>query len=336
MATSASILPPNSLILVTGASGFVASHIVNHLLSENFRVRGTVRSADKGEWLESLFSRKYGSGRFEVAIVPDMGASKAFDEAIKGVAGICHTASIMSFSDKPEEVIPAVVKGATNIITAALQEPTVKSLVYTSSSTAALLPQPNKVIKVTKDTWNASSVAATKGTNPTEWDVYGASKTSAERAIWATAKSSNAPFQVSTILPNAMFGPILKPNGSRTSSTASWLLELFNGNASAFDSFPPQYYVDVRDTARLHSIALRDKSCSGERIFSFAAPFNRSDVLAVFHELRPDRTFPADDRETGHDLSVIPNEDAEELLNKHYGKGFASLKECVQATIDSV
>jgi hypothetical protein len=133
-----------------------------------------------------------------------------------------------------------------------------------------------------------------------------------------------------------MFGPILKKGGANSSSTATWLLNLFNCDEGAFDSFPPQYYVDVRDTARLHSIALRDPSCSGQRLFSFAAPFNRSDVLALFHELCPGKTFPADDRETGRDLSIIPNEDANELLKKHYGKGFASLKECVKATIDSV
>jgi hypothetical protein len=63
------------------------------------------------------------------------------------------------------------VKGATNIVTAVLKEPSVKSLVYTSSSTAALLPQPNKHIKVTKDTWNENSVKAAKGPNPNEWEV---------------------------------------------------------------------------------------------------------------------------------------------------------------------
>lgn len=166
--------------------------------------------------------------------------------------------------------------------------------------------------------------------------MYGASKTEAERAIWRIEKEASAPFQVSTILPNAMFGPVLKPGGADSSSTASWLLKLYKGNADSFDSFPPQYYVDVRDTACLHSIALRDPSCSGQRIFSFAAPFNRIDVLKLFRELRPDKDFPADDRETGCDLSIIPNEDANKLLEKHYGKGFTSLKECVKATIDSV
>lgn len=56
-------------------------------------------------------------------------------------------------------------------------EPGIKSLVYTSSSTAALMPQPDKVIRVTKDTWNDDSVRIANGPNPDAWNIYGASKT---------------------------------------------------------------------------------------------------------------------------------------------------------------
>jgi nucleoside-diphosphate-sugar epimerase len=189
MATNAFNLPKASLVLVTGANGFVASHVVDRLLEDGFNVRGSVRSEDKGKWLHEVFDTKYGKGRFETVVVPDMEPEGAFDAAVKGVAGICHTASIMTFVDKPEQVIPTVVryahhtpmrrliltfqkvKGATNIVAAALKEPSVKSLVYTSSSTAALLPQPNKRIEVTKATWNEDSVKAVKGPSPNEWEV---------------------------------------------------------------------------------------------------------------------------------------------------------------------
>lgn len=193
MASTAQTLPTGSLILVTGANGFVASHVVDRLLEDGFNVRGSIRSEEKGKWLHEVFDNKYGEGRFETVIVPDMEANGAFDTAVKGVAGICHTASIMTFVDKPEQVIPAVVrfnhqipmqrvlltpwkvKGATSIVTAALKEPSVKSLVYTPSSTAALLPQPNKPIEVTKDTWNDDSVRAAKGQSPNQWEVSFAS-----------------------------------------------------------------------------------------------------------------------------------------------------------------
>lgn len=167
-------------------------------------------------------------------------------------------------------------------MTAATKEPGIKSLVYTSSSTAALMPQPNKVIKVTKDTWNEESVKVAHGPNPNPWDVYGASKTEAEQAIWKAVKETHPPFQVACVLPNANFGPILKPGGEQSASTATWAVNIFNGVTSAFGALPPQYFVNVQDTARLHVIALIDPACNGERIFAFAAPFNVNDLLAVF------------------------------------------------------
>lgn len=137
----------------------------------------------------------------------------------------------------------------------------------------------------------------------------------AERAIWKKAKELNVKFQVATVLPNANIGPIIKPGGEDSSSTSSWVLQLFHGKADAFDEFPPQWHVDVRDTARLHVIALTDPECNGQRLFAFAQPFNRTDVLNVYRKLFPDRKFP-EDQPVGRDLSQIPNEDAEALLKK--------------------
>ena len=104
-----STLEKSSLVLVTGVSGYVASNTADRLLEDGYNVRGTVRSKEKADWLYGLFDSKYGKGRFEAVIVPDMNADHAFDEAVKGVKGVCHMASVMTFSDKPEEVIPTVV-----------------------------------------------------------------------------------------------------------------------------------------------------------------------------------------------------------------------------------
>lgn len=197
------------------------------------------------------------------------------------------------------------------------------------------MPQPDKVINVTEETWNDVVVSDAK-TKPNSWNVYGASKTEAERAIWKAVKETNPPFQVAAILPNANMGPILRPGGEQQSSTASWVLKLWDGNTSVFETVPPQYFVDVRDTARLHVIALIDPECQGKRIFAFSAPFTWNDVLAVFRKQNPGRKFPEDREGFGEDKSVIPTEPAEKLLRKHYGKGFSGLEEVVEANTATV
>ena len=123
-------------VLVTGATGYIGAHVVEELIAAGYKVRGVSRSIDKAQFLAKLMEKKFGKGKLEIVEVPDMTADDAYDKAVKGVSGIIHLTSVVNF------------------LKAARMEPMVRSLVVTSSSTAALSPQPNKKIIVHKDTWN--------------------------------------------------------------------------------------------------------------------------------------------------------------------------------------
>jgi uncharacterized protein YbjT (DUF2867 family) len=86
-------LAPNSgaLILVTGANGYIAVHLVRELLEKGYRVRGTVRAESKATHLRKTFA-SYGD-KLELVIVDDITKEGAFDEAVKGVDAVEHTAS---------------------------------------------------------------------------------------------------------------------------------------------------------------------------------------------------------------------------------------------------
>jgi nucleoside-diphosphate-sugar epimerase len=77
-------IPPGSTVLVTGVTGLIGSHIGNELLKAGFKVRGTTRSALKGQWLTELFDKHYGAGQFELVEVSDMTKSETYDQAMKG------------------------------------------------------------------------------------------------------------------------------------------------------------------------------------------------------------------------------------------------------------
>ncbi len=82
-------IAPGETILVTGANGYIATHIVDVLLEQGYNVRGTVR-AEK-PWLNDLFDQKYGKGRFETRIVKVLEEETAFEGVLKDVSGIIHT-----------------------------------------------------------------------------------------------------------------------------------------------------------------------------------------------------------------------------------------------------
>ena len=78
------VIPPNSLVLVTGITGFIASHIAKVLLERGYRVRGTARNLEKVEWVNEFFEKEFGAGRVETVVVEDMVEEGAFDAAVKG------------------------------------------------------------------------------------------------------------------------------------------------------------------------------------------------------------------------------------------------------------
>ena len=82
---------PPAKVLVTGANGYLATWVVKKYLEAGYSVRGTVRSLSKSAFLNDKFAR-YGD-RFELVVVEDITKDGAFDEAVKGVDAIAHTAS---------------------------------------------------------------------------------------------------------------------------------------------------------------------------------------------------------------------------------------------------
>ena len=92
-------------------------------------VRGAVRSASKGDYLKGLFKDE---GEFEYAIVADMGKvsgkhvhillelrvqEEAFDEVVKGVDAVVHTASPFHFKVKhPNELIEPAINGTVGVL----------------------------------------------------------------------------------------------------------------------------------------------------------------------------------------------------------------------------
>ncbi|KAI4129959.1 MAG: hypothetical protein LQ341_006514 [Variospora aurantia] len=335
-------IPIGSLVLVTGINGYIGSHVADQLFQAGFRVRGTVRDETKGAWVKDMFAEKYGEDRIEIVSVADMGQAGAFDEACKGVSGVAHVASDVSFSPDPNQIIPGVIAGALNVASAAAKQASVKRFVYTSSSIALAGAKPDVQYHVDASQWNEEAVAAAWAPPPytpdRALDVYAASKVQAEQALWKYATEQKPPpFVLNTVNPNFNFGTVLsdKQLGSTTAAAipAIWR----SGELPAhFTAFLPQWMVDVQDAARLHVAALVDPDVQGQRILAYAFPFNWNDVLACLRKLDPGRKLPDDVEGLGHDIGTIDTELGEELLRRFGREGWTSFEESVRENLGLV
>ncbi|KAL8895906.1 MAG: hypothetical protein Q9207_007957 [Kuettlingeria erythrocarpa] len=325
-------IPLDSTVLVTGISGYIGSHVADQLLLAGYRVRGTVRDEAKGKTVRELFAGKYGEDRISTVIVADMSVPGAFDKAC--VSAIAHVASDLSFLPDPNAIIPGVIAGAINALSAAAKEPAVKRVVFTSSSTAILTARVNEEFTFTTSDWNDAAVEEAWAPPPygpeRSFAVYAASKTQAERAMWEFMREKKPGFVLNAVLPNFNMGIILSDKLSLSSGGAVKTIYDKCEFGRLVEILGPQWMVDVQDTGRLHVAALIDPDVEGQRILAFAHPFNWNDVLACLRKLAPERPFPADIEGQGRDLSRLDNGPGAELLRKFGRSGWTSMEESVK------
>ncbi|KAE9372099.1 Nadph-dependent carbonyl reductase from Sporobolomyces Salmonicolor [Stipitochalara longipes BDJ] len=326
------------IVLVTGISGFLGSHVADQFLEAGYKVRGTARELPKVDAIKKVFDSKYGEGRVEVVVVPDITVDGAFDEAVKGVHAVAHVASIMSFDKDPAKVIPPTVKATTSILNSCLSNPSIKSFVYTSSSAAVSMPKPNISCTYDSNTWNDEDVKAAWKPGPWDenhqWTVYAASKTEAEKAMWKFRDEKKPHFNINSVLPATNFGPVITPD--TVSSTAKLVPIIYGGNVKAVLGVLPQYYIDVRDTGRLHVAAVKFPEIKNERLFGWVEPYNWNKVLTILREIRPQHQFPEDVPGLGEDMSKVSTVKEEELLRRLGRQGWIKLPQTLEDGLKSM
>lgn len=107
-----------------------------------------------------------------------------------------------------------------------------------------------------------------------------------------------------------------------------------DGHYDSIKRIPPQYYVNVQDTARLHVIALANPTVKDERVFAFMVSFNFNDIIDVLRRQYPGKERWVEVPDQGQDLSKIdPIKRAEELLEEAYGFYFTGLEQSVKDNV---
>lgn len=326
-------VPLGSIILVTGVSGMIAIHIADEALKAGFRVRGTVRSQQKGEEVEKLLN----SRKFEIVIVPDMASERAFHHAMEGVSAVIHCASIVSFSGVVEEVVTPTIKGTTNILEAALDNPSVKCVVLTSTSGAASGPRPGVEFHIGRDSWNQDAVDVVKNTSPEkraqmgfEWGyvVYVVSKIEAERAAWEFLETQKPPFRINITNPAMNWGKVMGSMGI----SGGQVMSVLDGNVPPI---PSVYMTDTIDDARIHVAAAIDSTVASERIFVCDEPFNWTLVIEALRKALPDALLPDPTPNELLDISTIDNALGAQLLEKWWRQpGYKGLEQTVRETLE--
>ena len=239
-------------VLVTGATGFIGLHCIQQLLNQGYQVNGSLRSMDrKGEVIESLENNNTPVEHlslFELDLMSDNG----WDTAMEGCDYVLHVASPFVLSNESLDFfVKPAVEGATRALKFA-QKNNVKKVVLTSSF-AAVGDTFDGTVSFDESHWS--------DTTNDRMSNYSISKTLAEKAAWDYVKDNDVDFKLSVINPTAVIGPSLSKDIGVSNSL---ILRLLNGSMPALAKIHIGY-VDVRDVAKAHILAMTNSASDGER-----------------------------------------------------------------------
>lgn len=254
-------------VAVTGANGFIGSHICKRLIDDGFRVRAVVRDASDSSKTAHLVAM----GANMSCVTGSLTEAGGFDRAFAGCAAVVHTAAVVEVldsSDAQERIVKPAVAGTKNVVASCRACASVQRLVMTSSVAAVQSPlgKPDSHVYTEAD-WNEWSSIST--------DAYGFAKTSAEREAWASLKATPAPFDASVICPSVTLGPPLTKAHTKASTVLVREL-LYNNTMNNYVTS----FVDVRDVAAAAVAALTTAAAGGER-FIVTGDDKPMDTLAL-------------------------------------------------------
>src|SRR5262245_37659526 len=193
----------NTLVTVTGASGFIALHCVRELLERGYRVRGTIRSLDKEAGVRAALGALGKSERLSFAAA-DLNADAGWDAALTGATYVLHVASPLpkKAPKDPDELIRPAREGALRVLGAASRAG-VKRVVLTSSM-AAVMSGHEHTEERTFDEDDWSNLQGPMG-------AYERSKTLAESAAWEFVRGLPAErsLELVAVNPSYVLGPSL-------------------------------------------------------------------------------------------------------------------------------
>eukprot|EP00916_Digyalum_oweni_P002535 GHVL01004646.1.p1 GENE.GHVL01004646.1~~GHVL01004646.1.p1 ORF type:complete len:398 (-),score=56.39 GHVL01004646.1:2401-3594(-) len=267
--TSLGILPspePNDLIVVTGANGLVASHCIKVLLQSGYTVRATVR--DPNDPVKTSFLKQLGDPKKLQLVQGDLQKYAGWEDVIsEGVTHVLHVASplpVKKYMSEKEVVRPAV-EGTMNVLKACSKCKSVKRVVLTSSMAAVESAELLKIGRTLtdKDWGDETSSSASP---------YQKSKIIAEREAWRFVKDNKVHFEMVAINPAVIIGPILS-DSQKWSSPMEVVQRLMDDKLCRSIGLPDISfcYVDVRDVARTHIVAMKHPKAPNNRFITCTA-----------------------------------------------------------------
>ena len=258
-------------VLVTGATGYIGLHCIDQLLKQGYAVNGSIRSPEREEEVFQALQKNNTSTEHLNLFTFNLTNDEGWDEGIAGCDYLLHVASPISISTKDEEFFVGPAVAGVNRAMKFAQKHNVKKVVLTSSVAAIF---ETTVLKQYYDESDWSDP------NKKTINHYAKSKTLAEMAAWDYIKKEDNPFELAVINPALVIGPSLSGDLGESNKAIEMVV---TGRMPV--SVPLQFgYVDVRDVAAAHILAMQNPESNGKRFALSEKDLWYKDVAKLLRE----------------------------------------------------
>ncbi|OAB79969.1 NAD-dependent epimerase/dehydratase family protein [Cochleicola gelatinilyticus] len=256
------------MVLVTGGTGLVGSHLLYFLLKEHQNVRATHRSTSDINAVKKIFSYygKESNALFERInwVEADIIDIPALTEAFKGITHVYHAAAYISFDPKHyHKLKKANVEGTANVVNLCLSN-SIEKLCYVSS--VATLGSTLDNTLITEEThWNPAG----------ENSVYAITKYDAEMEVWRGMQEG---LNAVIVNPGIIFGEGFWNSGSGV------ILKMIAKELPFYTS-GGMGFVDVRDVVSV-LIQLMNSTIAEERFILVGENLHYKELLSEIATLQ--------------------------------------------------
>ncbi|KAL0930530.1 nad dependent epimerase dehydratase family protein [Colletotrichum truncatum] len=325
----------NSLVFITGATGFIGSQIAVACLKAGYHVRLSVRREDQIQKLQDTFSEF--SSQLHFVIISDFTRPDAFVSAVVGVEYVIHVASPMvgKGEDFQKDYIDPAVRGTLSVLDAAKNVSSIKRVLI-MSSILALVPigtltgapnGPSAVKEHSEDKIHVDVNMELPEGIPGHGIKYQGSKILAHQATADWVEKNKPAFPVLTFHPSFVTGPSLFQKKPEEIDSINGLV--FNIIRTGVVTIPA-VLVDVRDVADTFLKALSAPVPKFQEFIVSEPAVLWEDVAEIVQRLYPDSNFQLKPP-VGDKFSMVPEaKAAKEIL----GIEWKPLEEVIRGVVD--
>ena len=258
-------------VLVTGATGYIGLHCIHQLLKQGYAVNGSVRSPERrDEIFQALQNHNTSTENLNIFTF-DLNDDEGWDEGMEGCDYLLHVASPIALENHDEDFFVKPAVAGVNRAMKFAKKHNVKKVVLTSSVAAIYETMESKSYYDENDWSDPENPAISH---------YSKSKTLAERAAWEFVENENYPFELAVINPALVIGPSLSGDLGESNKAIEMVA---TGKMPV--AVPLQFgYVDVRDVAAAHILAMQNPASNGERFALAEKDLWYGDVAKVLRD----------------------------------------------------